>query len=207
MTEEELRAALQKAEQERDEAIAKATKAEDKLAKKAKKSKEADEAVELDKSELPEPVRAALAKAEESEKAALAKAEEAEKVAKEERDLRIEREFVAKAESDFPNVGDPTTVGPRLKRMSETLSKEDYDAHLTDLAAMNEQIAKGDLFREIGRGGEPPVGQTGAADLSKLQKSAEDIRKADSSLSHYEAMHLAMTQDREAQARYLSSVR
>lgn len=204
-TTEELNVALQKAETERDDAVAKATKLAKKLAKVTKT--DGPELEKIDKSALPAAVRDALEKAETDAKDTRDRLKKAEKIAKEERDRRVESEFIAKAESEFPQLGDPKELGPELRRMSEAVSKEDFDSHLVRLTAANEQIAKGDLYREFGRGGEPPVGDTGAVDVAKLQKAAEEIRKADMSLSPYEAMHLAMTQDRESQARYLSNVR
>ena len=204
MTEEELRAALQKAESERDAAQADLAKANKKLAKKAAKSKDDDaDADAVSKADLPEPVRAALQKAEDDRAEALRKAEEAEKLAKAERDLRVEREFIAKAEAEFPELGSAADLGPRLKRMSESLSKEDYDAHLQQLAAANEQIAKGALFGELGRGGDPAHG----SDSGELARKAEEIRKSDPSLSSYGAMERALRENPELQRTYLNQAR
>ena len=197
-TPEELSAALQKAEAERDAAVEKADRLEKKLAKQSKKDEP-----KLNKSELPPAVREALEKAEAEAESTRKRAEAAEKLAKAERDERVRREFIAKAEKDFPHLGKADELGPRLMRMSETLSDEDYQAHLTQLAAANEQIAKGALFEEFGASGD----NLATNDLESLEKRAEEIRKSDSGLSEYEAMQRAMREDREAQARYLAAQR
>lgn len=216
MTEEELRAALKKAEEERDQAKADLAKAEE----AAKTAAKADggtkpEPAKIDKADLAPEVRELVekaerdaAKAEKDAATAAERAEKAETLAKAERDQRVEKEFIAKAETEFPHLGDSNELGPRLKRMSETLSKEDYDAHLATLKASNEQIAKGNLFAELGAGGDGrPGNSAGTQDADKLAKAAAEIRKADSSLTQYEAMKLALSQDREAQAAYLNAVR
>lgn len=214
MTAEELQAALTKAEEERDAAQAELAKAEKKLKKATKAEGDEPETTKVDKSALTPEVRALVEKAEQAEKDAaerIAKAEkdaqEAAEIAKAERAQRVEKEFIAKAETEFPHLGDPAELGPRLMRMSETLTKEDYDAHLETLKASNEQIAKGNLFGELGAGGDGRISDTGAADAEKLSKRAEEIRKADTSLSNYEAMQLALRENPEAQAAYLNAVR
>ena len=218
-TPEEQAAALEKAQAELAETLAKLEKSEaDKAraeAELAEKNKPADppEPKKVDKSALAPEVREMIEKAErEAEQLRKdhaedrARLEKAEQLAKEERDLRVEREFIAKAEKEFPHIGAAGELGPRLKRMSESLSKEDYDAHLQQLAATNAQLETGALFSELGKSGDPQAGGQDA-DMAKLQKAAEEIRKADSSLSNYEAMELALRQDKAAQARYLANNR
>jgi hypothetical protein len=212
MTLEETQAALAKAEKERDEALAKAEGLE-----KASKEKDDGEPQgesekdagtpsggkdgKFEKSELPEPVRAALEKAEENEAAALKKAEEAEKIAKEERDLRLTREFIAKAEDEFRHVGNADKLGPRLMKMEAALSKEDYEAHLQELRSLNEQIATSKLFKEAGVGGRPAdvKGDSAAATIAK----AEELRKSDPNLSEFDAFRRA-AQDPAVQKAYLA---
>lgn len=217
MTPEETAAALTKAEEERDAALAKLEKAEQEL-KDAKQPEAADpvkpEPAPIDKSELPEPVRAALEKAEAENAANLQRLEKAEKdaaesakLAKAERDARIEREFITKAENDFPHLGKAEDLGPRLKRMSETLSKDDFDAHLNELKAANARIETGELFAELGKSGDPAPEGTGSGELAEITRKAEELRKSDSGLTEYSAMQLAMRDSREAQARYLQANR
>jgi hypothetical protein len=199
MTEAELTAALQKAEQERDELAAKVEKLEKKLAKKDKDEKPA----EVNKAELPAEVREALEKAEAERDALKKSAEEAAELAKAERDLRVTREFVAKAEAEFPHVAQGADeFGPLLKSMSEKLSEEEFEAVTKRFRAANEQIKTSNLLKQFGQDGEPPAGDD---ELASAVQKAEEMRKADPNLSLYDAMTQAMT--REQQAAYLASVR
>lgn len=202
MTEAELTAALQKAEQERDAAQADLAKAEKKLAKKDKGDEPKDEPINKD--DLPQAVREALEKAEaRAEKLEKQAAEDA-KIAKAERDLRLTREFVAKAETEFPNVGgDASEFGPMLKAMSETLSEDVFKAVETRLRAAEEQVRTSNLFKELGQGGDPTPGAN--AEIEAATRKADELRKADPALTPYDAMRLAMSRDQ--QAAYLASVR
>lgn len=206
MTPEETAAALEKAEADRDEALAKLAKAEEDL-KAAKKSDPEPASTEINKDELDPAVRARLEKAEADAAAFATRLQKAEELAKAERDERITREFVEMAKSEFVHLGSADELGPRLKRMSETLSKDDFDAHLESLRAANAQIDTSNLFAEIGKSGDPSPTGGGTSELATLQKAADELRKNDNSLTAYEAMHLAMRNDREAQMRYLQGIR
>lgn len=200
-TNEELTAALEKAGQERDEAQANLAKAEKKLAKQSKKDEEPEQ---INKDELPQAVREALEKAEARAEKLEKKAAEDAKIAKQERDLRLTREFVAKAETEFPNVGgDAGEFGPMLKAMSETLSEDVYKAVETRLRAAEEQVRTSNLFKELGQGGDPTPGAN--AEIEAATRKADELRKADPALTPYDAMRLAMSRDQ--QAAYLASVR
>ncbi len=125
-------------------------------------------------------------------------AEKAEEIAKQERTLREEREFIAKAETEFTHLGKAEELGPELMRMKASLSKEDYDRHLERLAAANEQIAKGAVFREYGVSGS---GSKAAKDgLRKAHEKAEELRKADTSLTPAKAFERAMADPTIAKA-------
>jgi hypothetical protein len=129
---------------------------------------------ELSKNLESEEVREEVSKAMEIVKAANARAEEAEKIAKAERDQRLVREFVAKAQSFTSLPINPETFGPVLKKLSEALSDEEYDAVTKALAAGNETMANASLFGEIGkRGGYQPTEA-----IAKVDTSAEEIAKA-----------------------------
>lgn len=202
MTEEE-RAALQKAEQERDEALAKLEKAEKKLKKQAKTDEPTTE--EIDKADLPKAVRDALEKAETERDELKKAADEATQLAKAERDQRIAKEFIAKAEGEFAHVGgDSTEFGPILKAASEKLSKEEYEALETRLRAAEEQVRTSQLFKEMGRSGDPAPAGEGDQDLAR---KAEELRKNDSSLTPYQAMEQALRQSRELQRQYHANAR
>lgn len=207
----ELSAALEKAETERDELAAKVEKFEAEAAELATKVAELEKAAEtvvepvepvaIDKNELSPAVREALEKAEARAAAADERIEKAESIAKQEQDLRVTREFVAKAEL-IPNVaGDTKSFGPVLKAASEALSPEHYALLEERLDAANEQINKGELFTQLGKSGDGKRG-TGADEIAR---NADELRKADNSLSGFQAMRrAARTPEGE---RYLQNVR
>lgn len=192
-------AALAKAEQERDEALTKSADLEARIVELEKAATETtvEEETDLSKADLPEAVKVLLAK-QETEVAELRKsAQESADIAKAERDARVNSEFVALAKSDFPNVGgDPAEFGPVLKAASETLSKEDFDALKSRFAAAEAQVAKGDLFTELGRGGQPTPERTDA--LAKAESRAEELRKADPNLGRADSMREAMREHADA---------
>ena len=207
---EETQAALAKAERERDEfkaALEKARKerkgepSDDDSDDDPESKKGRDEKGQFEKSELPEAARVAFEK-QERELAELKKAaEKAEEIAKQERTLREEREFITKAETEFTHLGKAEELGPELMRMKGVLSKEDYDRHLERLAAANEQLSKGALFREYGVNGSG-VKRDGAQDAYSLALSkAQELRKSDSGLTEVAAMERAM-KNPDVQAAY-----
>ncbi len=207
MTPEEMQAALTKAEKDRDDALTKAQTAEDEKAELEKRAigkkgakpadgKDADDDNEpdedtLSKAELPDAVKAYLAK-QEGEVAELRKrAESAEEIAKAERDERVKAEFIQKAEKELPHMGAPDVVGARLQKLSETLSKEEFDEFYREQAAVNEQLRKGSVEAEYGRsGGRAPA--PSAPGLPEAMKKAEEIQKSDPSVSSAEAFRRAM---------------
>lgn len=163
----------------------------------------AAEKAELEKADLPAAVKEALAKAEAKEADALRKAEEAERIAKEERDTRLNREFVVKAE-DFKSLSiEPAKFGPILKSAADKLEKADYEELERVLKAAEEQVAKGALFDELGAAGS----RSASGAYEEATKKAEEIRKADSSLSPEQALEKAFEADPELQTRYLAEMR
>ena len=201
MSVEDNSAALAKAETERDEALAKAEELAAKVAELEKADSET-EVEEIDKAELPPAVVARLEKLEKAETEAADRIEKAEKLAKAERDVRITREFVAKAETMGHVAGDAEEFGKLLKAASESMSKEDFEYLEQRLNAANEQIAKGSLFEQMGSSDSSgPADEGGQA----LALKAEEIRKADPSVSQYEAMLRASRGDEGK--RYSQAVR
>lgn len=169
---------------------------EDALTKAAEKA-------ELEKADLPPAVKAALEKAETKEAEALQKAEEAERIAKEERDNRLNKEFIAKAEGFEALSIEAPKFGPILKAVHDKLEKADAEEIERVLKAADEQIAKGELFKEAGRsGGAAPGGA-----FEEATQKAEDIRKADPKLSKEQALEKAFDADPALQERYLAEVR
>lgn len=199
MNAEELTAALQKAEQERDELTEKVAKLEKKLAKKDK----GEEETKVDKAELAPEVRQMIEKAEAERDALKKAADEASEIAKAERDLRVTREFVVKAETDFPLVaGDTSEFGKLLKSMSEKLDAEEFEAVTKQFRAANARIETSNLLKQFGQDGDPAPGSDG---YEEAARKAEELRKTDPNLSAYDAGVLSMTP--EQQAAYLASVR
>jgi hypothetical protein len=225
MTPEEMKAALAKAEQERDQLKAdleksttdqaaqkteleKAQADRDALKAKVDKTEEPEEVIKKD--DLPEPVRKALEKSEAEATANRERAEKAEKaateasdLAKSERDERLNKEFIAKAEAFKALPVKKDEFGPVLKAAHEKLSKEEFEAIETLLKAADEQIAASDLFKEQGR-------THGAADtgaLAEAKQKAEELRKSDSTLTQAQALDKAFKENPELEQRYLAEIR
>lgn len=110
-------------------------------------------------------VRALIEKAEKD-------AEEAAQIAKAERDARLQREYLSKAEQ-MPMLGEKREdFAGLLRRMADALTPEDSAEVEKILRVANEHITKSNLFTEIGTGGAQ----------STISKSAEaaaaEIKKA-----------------------------
>ncbi len=215
---DELTAELAKSEEARAAAAADLEKAKtdiDELTRQLADSRrdparKAD-AEEIDKSELPPAVRAALDKAEadrDAAKAEVAKAQEdakeAGEIAKAERDARLTREYIAKAETLTALPIKKDEFGPVLKAAAEKLTKDEFDAIDTVLKAANEQIAKGDLFKSLGANGDGP--KLEGAKATATAKAAE-LRKADPKLTEAAAMQQVFKADPELAAAYQDEVR
>lgn len=199
---EELSAALEKTETERDEALAKAEELEAKVAELetavAEKPVEKAEPVEIDKNELPAAVREALEKAEAKSADADKRIAKAEELAKSERDLRVRKEFIAKAET-MPHVGgERSEFGDLLKAASESLTTEQFDALDQILTAANEQLGASELLKSFGVEGEGSRGGD-----SEMLAKAEKLQEG--GMSRVDALRQAARG--EQGARYLTSVR
>ena len=93
-------------------------------------------------------------------------------IAKAERDTRLDREFIAKAESLPMITEDKATLAGVLRRASEALTVEDNTVLDTVLKAANAQIAQGNLFASVGLAG-------GITTVSKsVESAAAEIKKA-----------------------------
>lgn len=203
-TTEELQAELTKAEADNAELQSKLDGVIKELTDlKASMAGDGGETEEIDKSELPEPVRAALEKAEAAQKAADERVAAAEEIAKSEREHRVTREFIAKAETYKALPFEAEKFGPVLKACSEKLTKEEFDEVERVLKAADEQVSQSDLFKSHGRSGEAPD----TSPIAEAQAKAEEIRKADPTLSESAALEKALAADSDLQQRYLDSVR
>ncbi len=117
-----------------------------------------------------------------------ARAEAAEAIAKAERDLRIHREFVAKAESMPMLTENPEQFAEVLKALNEA-SPELCEVVTDIFAAANNQIAKGNLFTEFGSSA---VSYPGA---DRADAVADDIRKANPGMTYEQALTAAYEAD------------
>lgn len=179
-----------KAEEEEEET----TKAEedDMSADKAKK--------ELSKG-IPEALRPQMEALWKSQKEAVAKAAELEAVLKAERNERLNREYIAKAEKDFSAM--PVNSG-ELAMLLKGLN--DADPKLTAkletiLKAANEAIGKSSLLNEVGSAAKS---QSGSA-MSRLEDIAKSmVSKAEGKLTPAAALVLAMEQNTDLYTEYLA---
>lgn len=103
-------------------------------------------------------------------------------IAKAERDARISKEFISKAESMPMLAEDKTEFGTLLRKAHEALGDEDFGKFEQVLKTANEQIAKGNLFSEFGHGG-------GETTISKsVEAAAAEITKAEPTLTREQAI-------------------
>lgn len=99
---------------------------------------------------------------------------------KSERNLRRTTEHVAVAKRDYPNISkNADALGGLMLRLEDRLEKADYDEVTKLFRASNEQLAKGELFAELGDGGEV---ESSSATV-EIDKRAAELRKADPKLS------------------------
>jgi hypothetical protein len=148
-----------------------------------------------------------LAKADPAMRARIEKAEgeakEAKEIAKAERDTRLTKEFVAKAQGFEGLSLEAEKFGPVLKEASEKLSKESYAELERVLKGADEGITASELFKEQGANGASEGGDA----TKELTAKAEEIRKSDSKLTQAEALDKAMRDNPDLQQRYLDEVR
>jgi len=125
-------------------------------------------------------------------------AEEAQAIAKAEQEARIDREFVAKAET-FDHLGETRQVADLLKSAAASMPEADYAALEGLLAAANGKIDSGALFAELGKS----AGGT-AAGNDRIEKAAAVLMDEDSALTKEQAVDLAVQKDPSLYADYLA---
>jgi hypothetical protein len=150
-------------------------------------AKQADET----KAAIAKAVADAEAKAEAKateEKAALQKRlDDADAVLKAERETREIAETSAVAKADYGLVLTKADDGGLLYRIRKALPKDDSDRINEILASAQEVARTSALFKEAGRGGQPPVGDPNNAEAAFMAKVAS-LREADPKLSEPDAV-------------------
>lgn len=137
--------------------------------------------------------KALLAKADPAVRALIEKQEaalaEATSIAKAERDMRVEREFIAKAAA-LPMINTATDdLAGLLRRAADSLTADDVTKFEQVLKAANAQIAEGNLFTTFGSGG-------GVVTVSaSAEAKAAEINKAEPALTHDQALAKAYEQN------------
>lgn len=101
---------------------------------------------------------------------------ETQRIAKAEREARLEREFIAKAETLPMLSEDKAALAGLLRRAADLLPEDDAKTLDTVLKAANEQIAKGNLFASMGTAGaETTISKSVRAKAEELRKAEPDL--------------------------------
>jgi len=145
--------------------------------------------------EISESIRKSIKALEDGQKEEKEKREQAEAVVKEMRDEQRARDYLARAEAfkHLPNVV-PADFAPILSKIDKALKDEEREKLAEILKAADAAIAEGKLFEEIGRGEVPDAGSSA---LAKLNAKAEELRKADTSLTKEQAFTQATKENPE----------
>ena len=167
--------------------------AETKLEKLAKADASEDEDIETILAKVDDPqVAAVMRKMHEDTVAAKA-------VADAEREARIAKEMDDTA-ADLEALGVPADeMSDLLKSLHEQVTPETYESVVEVLAKSAAVVETADIFSEIGKGGTKPTGTE-----ENLAGAAEEIRKADPSLTQEQAIAKALEEHPEMYAEYIS---
>ena len=149
------------------------------------------------KEELPPDARAVIEKMEQTYEEIRKRAEQLEAELHAEREARLAREYVEKAEA-FRYVAPPQELAPLLRAVDERLEKAEAEKLTAILKTTNERLRQSDLFREIGR-------QHGdGAVLSRVESKAAEIRKREPALTREQAIERALLEEPSLYAEYLA---
>lgn len=129
--------------------------------------------------------------------------QKSEELAQRERDLREDREYLAKAEALDKLPQAPDELAPILKSIAHAEQAGAITAGTSEkvesiLKAANEAVGQGALFSELGARGE--LGSSDAE--ARIEKAAEKLREADPSLTKQQAIAKALEADPELYAAY-----
>ncbi len=116
-----------------------------------------------------------------------------------EKDLRVTKDFVTKAETEFAALpGKSEDLGPVLKVMKETLPEDTFNAMETILKAANESFLRSTEFKEIGT----PGTEEGSV-FGKLETTVKEmVEKSDTPLTKEAALTQHLLANPELYAEY-----
>jgi hypothetical protein len=152
---------------------------------------------ELAKSLDEEDNRELIGKAYEAVSKAEERAQRAEEIAKQERDLRLEREFIAKA-AEFDVPVSAKDLGPVLKRLAESVSKDDFQVVVKCLRAQTEANS---IYGEVGKRG----GGDNGSILDEVEHRAQEF--VGKSLTPEQAVERVFEMDPRAYDAYVAERR
>jgi len=155
---------------------------------------------ELSKNLEGEEQREAINKAMERITAAEARANEADEIAKAEREHRLNGEYLAKAQTYRSLPVSAEEFGPVLKKLDEVLDEDERGVLEKALRSADDQVASATLFSEVGKRG----GGEGYQAISKLDASAQEIRKENPDISMESARERALEADPSLYDEFLS---
>lgn len=130
------------------------------------------------------------------------RARQAETIAKAERDLRLEREFVAKA-AEFNLPIKSSELGPVLKRAAEALEEEDFKTIVKCLRSSSAQADFSSPFSEVGKRG----GGDNADVLSEVDAAAQELVQKGTNLTPEAATLQVLNNNPAAYDEYLRDKR
>tara|TARA_Y100000310_G_scaffold120296_1_gene119032 strand:- start:2344 stop:3189 length:846 start_codon:yes stop_codon:yes gene_type:complete len=116
-----------------------------------------------------------------------AEAEEAKTIAKAERDARLNREFISKAESEMPDLPGSTEDTAELLKRAYNVDVEFGEALEDVFKASSQAIGESDIFKEYGSDAEADTEAMG-----KVEGIAKALREADPDLTDEQAFSKAL---------------
>jgi hypothetical protein len=132
-------------------------------------------------------------------KAAEERAMVAESIAKAERDFRLEREFVSKAQELDSLPVKAEEFGLLLKSVADALTEEQYNSIWQVLSAANSSVAKSGMFEEVGKSSS----SDSDAPMSVIEKAASAIMTENPALTKEQAVAKALQADASLYTQYL----
>lgn len=162
-------------------------------------SKMEEEMAEAEEAEEQEILKSADPRLVEIVKAAEERAFAAEAIAKAERDFRLEREFVSKAQEMSHLPVSAEDFGLVLKSASDVLPTETFDALMQVLSAANAQLEKGGIFGEVGKS----TVDADDAPMSAIEKAAARLQSENPTLTKEQAIAKAVSADASLYTQYI----